>query len=70
MCYWYQIGLYDFFFFLSFTGAMGIIWAIIFWFFSFERPACNPYISQEELIYIETSIGENTSLTNKVSLRT
>ncbi|XP_063401010.1 vesicular glutamate transporter 1-like isoform X1 [Mytilus trossulus] len=54
----WQSGFYVF-------GAMGIIWSIFFWFFSFERPACNPYISQEELIYIETSIGENTSLTNK-----
>jgi hypothetical protein len=45
---------------------MGIVWAIIFWFFSFERPACNPYITQEELIYIETSIGESSPLSGKV----
>lgn len=54
----WQTGFYVF-------GAMGMVWAVIFWFFSFERPACNPYISQEELIYIETAIGESSPLSSK-----
>jgi len=48
------------------SGVLGIIWSIFWWFFSFERPSKSPYITEAEKIYIETSIGENTSIAQKV----
>ncbi|ESO86939.1 hypothetical protein LOTGIDRAFT_128007 [Lottia gigantea] len=45
-----------------FFGALGLLWTVIWWFFSFERPSTHPTISEAEKIYIETSIGENTSV--------
>ncbi|XP_069132032.1 vesicular glutamate transporter 1-like isoform X1 [Argopecten irradians] len=50
----WQSGFYVF-------GVLGIIWSVIWWFFSFERPSKSPYITNEEKIYIETSIGETSS---------
>lgn len=55
------------FFFVFFSGAMGIIWAIIWWFLAFEKPSKHPYISHHEKVYIETCIGENTSVLHTVS---
>ena len=50
-----------------FTGAVGILWGIAWWFISSEKPATHPTISEEEKIYIESSIAENTLLvSNKV----
>ncbi|GFQ87645.1 vesicular glutamate transporter 2.2, partial [Trichonephila clavata] len=37
--------------------AFGIIWYFFWTWFTFEKPACHPTISQAELIYIENSIG-------------
>ncbi|KAK3576150.1 hypothetical protein CHS0354_016309 [Potamilus streckersoni] len=54
----WQSGFYVF-------GAMGIIWTTVWWFLSFEKPSFHPYITEEEKIYIETSIGENTSILQK-----
>ena len=49
------------------SGCLGVIWSVIWWFFSHERPGTHPTISDAERIYIETSIGENTSIVDKVS---
>ena len=49
-------------------GVIGIIWSIYWWHFSYERPATHPKISEEERIYIEESIGEACSISNKVRL--
>jgi len=46
---------------------MGIIWAVVWWFLAFESPGKHPYITHHEKVYIETSIGENTSVLKKVS---
>ncbi|XP_041366731.1 vesicular glutamate transporter 3-like [Gigantopelta aegis] len=54
----WQSGFYVF-------GCLGVIWSIVWWFFSHERPGTHPTISDAERIYIETSIGENTSLVDK-----
>ncbi|XP_050409086.2 vesicular glutamate transporter 2 [Patella vulgata] len=54
----WQSGFYVF-------GVLGLLWSVIWWFFSFERPATHPSITEAEKIYIETSIGENTSIINK-----
>ncbi|KAL5007698.1 hypothetical protein ScPMuIL_016504 [Solemya velum] len=56
----WQSGFYVF-------GVIGVIWAVIWWFFSFETPNLHPHISEEERIYIENSIGENTALVTKES---
>lgn len=45
---------------------IGIIWSIYWWHFSYERPAIHPKISESERIYIEESIGESSSIANKV----
>ena len=52
--------------FLFFKGVVGMIWFVFWWFFSYERPAICPSISEEERIYIEESIGESSSLATKV----
>lgn len=49
-----------------FYGAVGIIWFIIWWFYSYERPATCNTISEQELIFIEESIGESSSLASKM----
>ena len=50
------------------TGAMGITWAVAWWFLAFESPSKHPHITEHERIYIETSIGENTSILSAVSI--
>ncbi|XP_064634745.1 vesicular glutamate transporter 1-like isoform X2 [Lineus longissimus] len=44
-----------------FYGAFGLIWFCVWMTFSFEKPATHPTISEEEKIYIQTSIGESQS---------
>lgn len=51
----WQSGFYVF-------GIMGLIWSVLWWFCSWEKPALHPYISEEERIYIESSIGETSSI--------
>ena len=46
---------------------MGILWFVLWWFLSYERPATCPSIDEEERIYIEESIGESSSLATKVN---
>lgn len=52
-----------------FFGVVGMIWFVFWWFFSYERPAICPSISEEERIYIEESIGESSSLATKLWIR-
>ena len=47
---------------------MGITWAVAWWFLAFESPSKHPHITEHERIYIETSIGENTSILSAVSI--
>ncbi|XP_070199239.1 vesicular glutamate transporter 1-like [Littorina saxatilis] len=47
----WQSGFYVF-------GVMGVIWSVIWYFYSWEKPACHPFISEAERIYIEDSIGD------------
>lgn len=54
----WQSGFYAF-------GALGIIWCIIWCFLSFETPGKHPYITEHERVYIETCIGENTSVLSR-----
>ncbi|KAH9488856.1 hypothetical protein Btru_059285, partial [Bulinus truncatus] len=53
----WQSGFYVF-------GVLGAIWSVAWWFLSYERPSTHPTISEEERVYIETSIGEST-MSNK-----
>ncbi|CAI9734016.1 vesicular glutamate transporter 1-like isoform X2 [Octopus vulgaris] len=39
-------------------GMMGIIWGILWYLLSHERPSTHPHITKEERHYIESSIGE------------
>ncbi|CAF1105528.1 unnamed protein product [Rotaria sp. Silwood1] len=48
-----------------FYGLVGIIWSIYWWYFSYERPAIHPKITEAERVYIEESIGESSSIANK-----
>ncbi len=50
-----------------FYGIVGMLWFVFWWFFSYERPATHPSITEEERIYIEESIGETSSLSSKVN---
>lgn len=51
-------------------GIVGILWFILWSFFSYERPAVCPTITNEERIYIEESIGEtSSSLANKMWIK-
>ena len=50
-----------------FYGAVGLVWFVFWWFFSHERPATHPSISEEERVFIEESIGEASSLSSKVN---
>ncbi|XP_066174591.1 vesicular glutamate transporter 3 isoform X2 [Sylvia atricapilla] len=45
-------------------GMFGIIWYVFWLLHAYESPAAHPTISNEERIYIETSIGEGASLAN------
>ncbi|XP_076449981.1 vesicular glutamate transporter 1-like [Babylonia areolata] len=56
----WQSGFYVF-------GVMGVAWSIVWWLASWEKPAHHPYISEEERIYIESSIGENTSIIQRAA---
>ena len=51
-----------------YTGAIGMLWGIAWWFVSSEKPATHPKISEDEKYYIESTIAENTSssVSNKV----
>jgi ACS family sodium-dependent inorganic phosphate cotransporter-like MFS transporter 6/7/8 len=49
-----------------FYGVVGIVWAIVWHFYSYERPATCNSISEQERIYIEESIGETSSLASKM----
>ncbi|UYV73767.1 SLC17A6 [Cordylochernes scorpioides] len=46
-----------------FYGCLGILWYIFWVWLSFERPSKHPTILQEELIYIENSLGNITHIT-------
>jgi ACS family sodium-dependent inorganic phosphate cotransporter-like MFS transporter 6/7/8 len=50
-------------------GVIGIIWSIYWWYYSYERPAIHPKISEAERIYIEESIGEASSIANKTWIK-
>jgi hypothetical protein len=52
-----------------FYGIIGLIWSVYWWYFSYERPAIHPKISESERIYIEESIGEASSIANKVNFQ-
>ena len=63
---------------VPFAGIAGIIWYVAWLWLSFEKPCKHPTISQEELIYIEESIGNvadnvitvsATFLANKMALQ-
>ncbi|XP_048405184.1 vesicular glutamate transporter 3 [Stegostoma tigrinum] len=45
-------------------GMFGMIWYIFWLLFAYESPAKHPTITREERTYIETSIGERSSLIN------
>jgi ACS family sodium-dependent inorganic phosphate cotransporter-like MFS transporter 6/7/8 len=49
-----------------FYGVVGLIWFVAWWFFSHERPATHPTISEAERVYIEEAIGETSSLASKM----
>ena len=51
------------------TGVMGMIWSVVWWLCSWESPAKHPYISEEEKVYIQSSIGENVAIVHRVSAR-
>ena len=40
------------------TGVIGIMWGILWWWNSYEKPSLHPTITEEERTYIESSIGE------------
>lgn len=42
----------------------GIVWYVFWLLHAYESPAAHPTITNEEKIYIETSIGEGASLAN------
>uniref|UniRef100_A0A1I8FWN9 MFS domain-containing protein n=2 Tax=Macrostomum lignano TaxID=282301 RepID=A0A1I8FWN9_9PLAT len=48
-----------------FYGVLGIAWFSVWWFNAFERPGLHPTISEEERVYIETSIGELSTQSDK-----
>jgi len=49
-----------------FYGIVGMLWATLWHFYSYERPATCNSISEQERIYIEESIGETSSLASKM----
>ena len=53
---------------LRVTGAFGLMWFIVWTFVGYEKPCKHPRISEEERMYIEKKINENTSvISNKVT---
>jgi MFS family permease len=42
-------------------GAMGILWAVLWFFLGADRPGTHKYISKEEQAYIETNLGSIVS---------
>lgn len=46
------------------SGMFGIVWYMFWLLHAYESPAAHPTITNEERIYIETSIGEGASLAN------
>lgn len=54
---------------LTIAGIIGMIWCIFWMIFSFEKPSTNPHITQEERIYIETSIAESGCLVDRVCMK-
>lgn len=48
--------------FPSSAGMFGIVWYMFWLLHAYESPAAHPTITNEEKIYIETSIGEGASL--------
>ncbi|CAF1005875.1 unnamed protein product [Rotaria sordida] len=52
-----------------FYGVVGIIWSVYWWYFSYERPAIHPKITEDERVYIEESIGEASSISNKTWIK-
>jgi len=51
-----------------FYGLAGVIWYVVWLWLSFEKPCMHPTISQEELIYIEESLGNVAD--NKITFET
>lgn len=41
------------------SGAIGIAWYLAWWILVYDTPAKHPRISEEERLYIETSIGRS-----------
>lgn len=62
------VNLFSNFLTFLFLGIAGIIWYIAWLWLSFEKPCKHPTISQEELIYIEESIGNVADNVITVSL--
>ncbi|CAK9830210.1 Vesicular glutamate transporter 2 [Anthophora retusa] len=40
------------------TGSIGMLWCLFWYFFAFDTPASHPRISQQELRYIQSSVGD------------
>jgi hypothetical protein len=54
-----------------FLGIFGMAWFVVWWFLSSESPAASKSISNEERLYIESTLTANTSaVPNKVRLKT
>jgi MFS family permease len=42
-------------------GALGILWAVFWFFLAADRPGTHKFISKEEQAYIETNLGSKVS---------
>jgi len=42
-------------------GAVGILWAVLWFFLAADRPGTHKFISKEEQAYIETNLGSKVS---------
>ncbi|XP_017797234.1 PREDICTED: sialin-like [Habropoda laboriosa] len=47
------------------TGSIGMFWCLFWYFFAFDTPASHPRISQQELRYIQSSVGNQVHGTNE-----
>ncbi|XP_012136630.1 sodium-dependent phosphate transport protein 4 isoform X4 [Megachile rotundata] len=47
------------------TGSIGMLWCLFWYFFAFDTPASHPRISQQELRYIQGSVGNQVHGTNE-----
>ncbi|XP_076287777.1 sialin [Lasioglossum baleicum] len=47
------------------TGTVGIFWCLFWYFFAFDTPADHPRISQQELRYIQESVGDQVHRTQE-----